>query len=293
MAFWVLGGGSQPHAQYTGYRDSVPVTNLAYLVLYEARDDSGQHEIPSHYHDAGLSSTPQREQTESGYAIKFAPASSLISPDDPDAANYLTDKAAADLVRKSIKKHKRDSLNSRILKSLITSSTFEMDDAALQNLFHAANDIFFSTDLAGRVAWDWSDPTSPQYQDDIVGTTALKRCARGGWETLIVLSTPVLRNPRYDRRLLICTFLHEMIHCYLYVKCGPAAGHNNGHTEGFSTIAGLIDDWVGGELLRLRCLSVDIEYFRVPDGQQTFGSWGEGEHRNTARWHPWERNQRM
>ncbi|MDE9440013.1 hypothetical protein EWS82_13115, partial [Staphylococcus xylosus] len=58
----------------------------------------------------------------------------------------------------------------------------------------------------------------------IVGTTALRRSARlGGYETLIVLSSPILKDTKYNRRLLISTFLHEMIHSFLFIVCGITA----------------------------------------------------------------------
>lgn len=247
-------------------RHSVAITNLSYLVLYEEeRVDYVTPEKVSRVTETSPPSWPH-EHTESGYAIRFAPASSLIMPDDPDANMYVKDDKIAGVVRKCVKRQKRDSLNVRVLKGLISSSSFEMDDAALQNLFYAANDIFFSNELVGRVTWDWSDPNSPQYYDDVVGTTAVKRRAAslgGGWDTLIVLSTPVLKNPAYDRRLLICAFLHELIHCYLYIKCGPTAGDNNGHTDGFKQVAAIMDDWVGSDLLRLRSLTVELDYFRT------------------------------
>lgn len=142
------------------------------------------------------------------------------------------------------------------------SSAFPLDDDALRSVFSAANELFFANRLARRVAWDWSHPGSAQYRSAVVGTTALRRCADlGGWETLIVLSSPVLRDTRYNRRLLLSTFLHEMIHSFLFVTCGKKAGRAGGHTEGFRQIAEVIDKWVGKDYLRLSDMEADLRYF--------------------------------
>ncbi|KAF4125184.1 SprT-like family [Geosmithia morbida] len=163
-----------------------------------------------------------------------------------------------------------------------------LDDAALHSLFGAANALFFANRLSRRVTWDWSSTSKStsktacsssslsssssssaetRYEAHVVGTTALRRSTGlGGWETLIVLSAPILRDARYSRRLLIATFLHEMIHSFLFVTCGlghaaaaSAAGH---HTPGFRAIAETIDGWVGRDLLRLADVEADLEWFR-------------------------------
>jgi len=97
--------------------------------------------------------------------------------------------------------------------------------------------------LYGRVQWEWS--SQDRYHNELIGTTALRRCSdRDGYETLIVLSAPILKNPKYDRRLLLSAFLHELIHCYLFIKCGFEARVQGGHTDGFHKIAKAIHDWV-------------------------------------------------
>ncbi|RYP62984.1 hypothetical protein DL770_009489 [Monosporascus sp. CRB-9-2] len=159
----------------------------------------------------------------------------------------------------------RNSQHERILKSLIcpkfAGAEFEIDDVALQGIFYAANELFFYGKLKGRVTWDWSDHSSSKYQSKIIGTTALRKAAIGGYETLIVLSHPILKNKKYNRRLLISTFLHELIHSYLFICCGFQARRRGGHTEGFRRIARLIDRWIGPQILYLCNMEADLDDF--------------------------------
>jgi hypothetical protein len=129
-----------------------------------------------------------------------------------------------------------------IFKSLINRHD-HIDDQALDGILTTADSIFFSETLYRRVQWEWS--SDDRYQTELIGTTALRRCSdRDGFETLIVLSAPILRNPKYDRRLLLSAFLHELIHCYLFIKCGFEARMQGGHTTGFHMIARAIHGWV-------------------------------------------------
>ncbi|TQV98560.1 metallopeptidase [Cordyceps javanica] len=240
------------------------------------------------------------ERTESGLPISDTPAHEDEDEDNEHGGCFLDDLAAAQLVRDHVASFQRrcpDSQSGRILRALInpknerrrpssrsrsrhrrqqdmshrhsdgprttsSSSAFPLDNDALRSVFSAANELFFANRLARRVAWDWSHPGSAQYQSAVVGTTALRRCAHlGGWETLIVLSSPVLRDTRYNRRLLLSTFLHEMIHSFLFVTCGRKAGRQGGHTEGFRQIAEVIDAWVGKDYLRLSDMQADLQYF--------------------------------
>ncbi|ATY58841.1 hypothetical protein A9K55_002869 [Cordyceps militaris] len=232
------------------------------------------------------------ERTESGHPISDPVAHQDDDEDMDHEGCFLDDLAAAQLVRDHVASFQRrcpDSQSGRILRALInpknerqrpssrsrsrrrhgdsprtaaSSTTFPLDNDALRSVFSAANELFFANRLARRVAWDWSHPGSAQYQSAVVGTTALRRCAHlGGWETLIVLSSPVLRDTRYNRRLLLSTFLHEMIHSFLFVTCGRKAGRQGGHTEGFLQIAKVIDAWVGKEYLRLSDMQADLQYF--------------------------------
>ncbi|RFU75149.1 hypothetical protein TARUN_7104 [Trichoderma arundinaceum] len=276
---------------------SIHVKNLAFLVIREREpsppptppppaglspDHRGGFPPPPHpVSGGGLGPAPfmsaaSMERTQSGLSIS-SDTSAVDSPCDEggdcglhDHPPLLTDLAAARLVRRhvaSIRRWKhRDSQHGRILKALINPKSreadFPLDNDALRSIFSAANELFFANKLTQRVAWDWSHPASAQYESHIVGTTALRRSVRlGGYETLIVLSSPILKDTKYNRRLLISTFLHEMIHSFLFITCGIKARHHGGHTEGFRQIAEIIDDWVGKEHLRLRDMEADLERF--------------------------------
>ena len=237
------------------------------------------------------------ERTESGLSISSDTTAAHSDPHEDcfSSRPLLTDLQAANLVRTHVQSSRSDSQAARILRSLIrprldTSNpspspsspsssfspatttpcrrAFPLDDAALRSLFRAANTLFFAHRLSNRVAWDWSHASSsPRYAHHVVGTTALRRSAapHGGYETLIVLSSPILRDTRYNRRLLIATFLHEMIHSFLLVTCGVKAARDGGHTDGFRIIAETIDEWVGKEHLRLADMEADLERFRGGD----------------------------
>jgi hypothetical protein len=132
-----------------------------------------------------------------------------------------------------------------ILKGLIKRADphGDLDDKALLGILTTADSVFFAGALAGRVQWEWS--SQERYENELIGTTALRPRSNGdGFETLIVLSEPILKNKKYDGRLLLSAFLHELIHCYLFIKCGFEARMQGGHTEGFHIIARAITDWV-------------------------------------------------
>jgi hypothetical protein len=219
------------------------------------------------------------ERTESGLSISSDTSQHSCAEEDEF---MLGDLAAASLVRHHVASFRRrfpDSKHERILKTLINpksrAAEFPLDNDALRSIFYAANELFFANKLSKRVEWDWSHSSSSQYQSHIVGTTALRRSARlGGYETLIVLSSPILKDTKYNRRLLISTFIHEMIHSFLFVNCGLKARHCGGHTEGFRQIAEIIDNWVGREYLRLSDMEADLERFReeddVPHGEPAY-----------------------
>lgn len=220
------------------------------------------------------------ERTQSGLSISSDTTQNSLASlgTDDNVADFISDFEAARVVRDHIagltrRRRCPDSQHGRILKVLINPKSnprgstpdWPLDNDALRSIFSAANELFFAKRLTGRVAWDWSHPASAQYQAHIVGTTALRRSCQGGYETLIVLSSPILTDTKYNRRLLISTFLHEMIHSYLFVTCGLKAGKCGGHTPGFRQIAEMIDDWVGRGYLRLGEMEADLEQFRELD----------------------------
>lgn len=208
----------------------------------------------------------------------------FVTAEDEDAnarSNYSDmkkDEQAANRVERHFAHyHKwgRESKAERILKSLISPRSlpgrpFEIDDAALNNIFRAANEIFFFGSLRNRVKWDWSDSSNEKHHAQIIGTTALRTATDGGFETLIVLSRRYLRDERYNRRLLISTFIHELIHSYLFIRCGFKAKRFGGHTAGFSQVARLIDQWAGPDTLFLSNMEADLEDFRLADSHDLF-----------------------
>ncbi|KAL2125244.1 hypothetical protein VTJ04DRAFT_1609 [Mycothermus thermophilus] len=233
------------------------------------------------------------ERTASGHSILPDPTEGCASTellDDAEAARRVRDHLA------TFRRRNPDSKHERILRNIISprrgtayhhhhrsnlddddsddaddeaevEEMYPIDAAALESIFSAANEIFFNGRLSQRVAWDWSHASAARFDHRVIGTTALRRASARtrGFETLIVLSEPILRDPRYSRRLLISTFLHELIHCYLFICCGFRARGEGGHTPGFREIAGLIDEWIGpgGGGLYLTRVEADLELFLV------------------------------
>ncbi|KAI1001614.1 hypothetical protein K3495_g6588 [Podosphaera aphanis] len=209
-----------------------------------------------------------------GITIERTPCGNSILSTERDAAlpahsaSQRQDLAAAGRVETCFRRRSQDSKYERILRKLIRrdeplDSGFTLDEPALDSILTAADTLFFDGVLAGRVQWEWSSDI--RYRTEIIGTTALRRCVgREGFETLIVLSEPVLRDERYDRRLLLSAFLHELIHCYLFISCGFQARMEGGHTVGFYRIAQVIDSWVGPSFLSICKLRENPERFHKP-----------------------------
>lgn len=166
----------------------------------------------------------------------------------------------------------------RILRSLICPKSpeaeFDIDDVALQGIFYSVNELFFQGRLKGRVSWTWRD--LPSY---LIGTTALRKSPlTDSYETLIFLSRRILKDRKYNRRLLISTFIHELIHSYLFVLCGFQSRECGGHTNGFKRIAELIDEWAGPDLLFLCNMEAELSDFETKVGamprEPAFDGWG-------------------
>ncbi|APA09386.1 hypothetical protein sscle_05g041560 [Sclerotinia sclerotiorum 1980 UF-70] len=163
-----------------------------------------------------------------------------------------------------------------------------LSDRAIDRIIYLVDTIFFHNSLHNRVRLSWSSPEQPRYSSELIGTTALRLASFGGFETLIVLSEPILRDPKYDRRLLLSALLHELVHCYLFVKCGWEAKQMGGHTDGFHRVVGVIDAWVerwiGRDWLRLCSMRANLEFFRVHTEVCVPLSRGVGEERRTSAW---------
>jgi SprT-like family len=163
-------------------------------------------------------------------------------------------------------KRRHNQLIGRILGDLINRRS-PLSDESLENLKVAADKVIFDGKLGDRVKWRWSFGHESQYGKDLLGTTALRFASCGrGFETLIVLSTPLLLNSEFNRDLLLSTFFHELIHCYLFIQCGLGHAKDDGHTAGFRKIAGIIDEWIvqanGHQRLHLCNMRANLDQFR-------------------------------
>lgn len=207
--------------------------------------------------------------------MERTPSGTSIIPDksfEPPHNNTLIccDKEAADMVETHFKRRSPDSLHERILRNLIRNlikSPSPVDEMALDIILTMMDSIFFGGVLSGRVRWEWSHPSQQRFKTELIGTTALRPAAQGGFETLIVLSSPILQHPGYDPRLLLSAFLHELVHCYLFIQCGFEAREQEGHTDGFHLIVGIIDKWADQDNLRLCDMRANLDHFRNDRGR--------------------------
>lgn len=206
------------------------------------------------------------ERTPSGNSIV---ADNIYDSRPNHTLTCCSDERAARQVESHFKKRPPHSKQERYLRNLI-DSVEPIDDLALDSIRTAVDVVFFGGYLKKRVDWEWSHQSDERYQTELIGTTALRPVGpdeRNGYETLIVLSKPILRDPKYDRRLVLSTFIHELIHCYLFIRCGFEAKEEGGHTKGFHGIASLIDRWVGIDNLRLCNMKANLNHFRLPYGR--------------------------
>lgn len=212
--------------------------------------------------------THSMERTNSGRTILD---DTDLQPDEFPEFSPEDDREAARQVQQHLAKSQGNvKRHERILRTLINprdkAADFPLDNAALESIFSAADKIFFQGRLSCRVHWEWSsgcaNVVGTMEDNRIIGTTALRERAPGDFETLIMLSSSILKDTSYNRRLLISTFLHEMIHSYVFICCGFKARHCGGHTAGFRQIARLIDEWEGQGSLRLCDMEADLEHFR-------------------------------
>lgn len=190
----------------------------------------------------------------------------------------LTDNEAADAVIRHFTNRYNDPRQmdaEKHLERLVCSPLLRKDD--VHNVLRCADDLFFEGLLRPDVMFSWSEHlvgeidlrAAPDL--DIIGTTQIQQQENRTFRARIVLSSSMLQNSAYDRRLVLSAVLHEATHAYLFVRLGLAAKCDNGHTEGFFTIAGLIDEWFdrcGGHpgYLRLLHPEADLECFLARDG---------------------------
>lgn len=219
-------------------------------------------------HNSSLS----MERTPSGHSILSGTALSVSSKDE----YTLSDAAAAKEMTNSFRRRRRHLFEERVLASLLRSGA-KLDNEALDSVLCATDKVFFHGQLAGRVRWEWSHPDATRYEHELIGTTALRKAKnRSGYETLIILSRPMLWSGKYNHRLLLSTFLHEAVHCYLFIRCGFKAIRDGGHTDGFRAIAKVIDRWADG-LLQLRNTKADLNSFSVGRDTMTSSSTSDSD----------------
>ncbi|KAH8813215.1 hypothetical protein F5884DRAFT_856498 [Xylogone sp. PMI_703] len=179
----------------------------------------------------------------------------------------VSDHQAADMVKQNFKRGRRHPpcpRHEHYLRGLIKRQ-HDLDAEALDAILVTMDAVFFNRTLSGRVRWKWSNPTETRYQTEFVGATALRHAAQGGFETLVILSDPILRRAGYSRKLLLTAFLHELIHCYLFICCGFEAKVEGGHTKGFHDIAATIDEWIGPGYLKLCDMEANLSEFLEED----------------------------
>ncbi|KAL7620651.1 hypothetical protein AAE478_009646 [Parahypoxylon ruwenzoriense] len=258
--------------RFTGYPDPLEgmefeqTVTPAFFVLKEATSGRRPPGFDQIMVENSVATSCYGETTTRHGSFEHLMVRSSGSPDMNYSA-YAKEKdhdEAADLVEADLADRRRSKLSQheRILRSLICprpEAEFDIDDVALQGIFYAANEIFFRGRLKGRVAWAWRDLPSC-----LIGTTALRKSPlTAGYETLIFLSRRILKDRKYNRRLLISTFIHELIHSYLFVLCGFQSRECGGHTDGFKRIAKLIDEWAGPDLLYLCNMEAELSDFET------------------------------
>lgn len=282
----VRNGQYPQYADHVAYRTACEPLPLTHPPLYHPHPHQPfSYPSPHSRHlPTPEPAAPAMERTVSGHSIRPDPIERCGSTElleDDEAAQRVRDHLA------TFRRRNPDSKHERILRSIISprrrfrpwscssggrggsrddDDEYPLDNDALESIFSAANEIFFNGRLSQRVRWDWSHESSTRYDSRVIGTTALRRAGKTtrGFETLIVLSSTILRDGRFSKRLLISTFLHELIHSYLFICCGFRARWCGGHTPGFQAIARIIDDWAGEESgLYLSRVEADLELFRI------------------------------
>lgn len=212
---------------------------------------------------------PDREGSV-GAENEFTKGYKRLSWNVPTPTNgySISDEDAAKQIERGLARRQNNDLTVRIFHSLMNrQAIFDDADMEIDSLLVAADKIIFNGKLSRRVQWRWSFLGEPGYDCELLGTTALLNTHPfdGGFQTLIVLSSPLLKNKQYSRDLLLSAFLHELIHCYLFIQCGLNHARDDGHTEGFRKIARLIEKRFGQQRLHLCNMRANLDYFRVYD----------------------------
>lgn len=146
---------------------------------------------------------------------------------------------------------------------------------SLDAILIAADTVFFCRRLNGHVTWRWSCESDHGFSTEFVGTTT-PLYSEDSVRAEIVLSKPLLQSGEYSSNLLLSAFLHELVHCYLFICCGAKAEENGGHTPAFQSIVSLIQSWLSNPRLQLCSMRADLDNF-LPDAEDqehgTFCEW--------------------
>ena len=128
----------------------------------------------------------------------------------------------------------------------------------LDTIMIATDNVFFDGKLHGRVHWRWSDAREEGYRRSSWARPGLNIRLKPASKPALFFPRPLLKSGRYSQNLLLSTFLHEFVHCYLFICCGDQAQQDGGHTPGFQRIVHLINSWIGKCSLRLCNMKADL-----------------------------------
>lgn len=198
-----------------------------------------------------------------GYSRKLQSAQPTSSVDEDDKA-FKAFKTCLNAKRPSRYARTLEKLLNRTLDPESNSISF-----LLKDILTLTDKVFFNRKLRTNIEWRWSRPNEEGYATDFLGTTTpiyLNDMQNPGHERTqaeIVLSSPFLRSKEYKSTLLISTFIHELVHCYLFVTCGRKAEKNDGHTEAFEKIVHEIEKWLQNDDLRLCNMKADLDFFKA------------------------------
>lgn len=190
------------------------------------------------------------------------------------------DKEAASLVEHCFKQRRETRLGRTLRKRLNHELDLGLSSIiqSLDAILDAADRIFFSRKLRNRVEWRWSSESDQGFVSEFVGTTTPIYSEEFGTKAEIVLSRPLLQSGQYSSNLLLSAFLHELVHCYLFISCGQRAEEDGGHTPGFQRIVSLIQSWLGNPKLRLCSMRADLDNFLPePEDQEQEDDWHLGD----------------
>jgi hypothetical protein len=227
--------------------DSVGIDNRLKRKSMKRRLARSEVIYPAHYSVAGKH--PENPQLQN--------SASSLGPVD----GLLTDVEASRRVERCFKK-RQNHVSGRILRKLLNRE-LELGQQSLDDIRVAADNVFFDGSLRGKVKWRWSRAGEEGYENELLGSTTPQYSPETGIEARIVLSRPILQSGRYSRDLLLSTFLHELVHCYLFICCGDQAQKDGGHTPGFQQIVQLINGWIGNSRLRLCSMKADLDHFVI------------------------------